>query len=63
MSKIINSIEEYVNWNFFALFFSGGLMLQLLLKVLYNIFAKKKIVLDKWTIMDSLSAFFNIAAV
>lgn len=56
-------MREYVNWNFFALFFSGGLILQLLLKILYNICGKKKISFDKWTIMDSLSAILNIAAV
>lgn len=63
MNNIINSIREYVNWNFFALFFSGGLLLQLILKVIYNTCAKKKIGFDKWTIMDSLSAFLNIFAV
>jgi hypothetical protein len=30
---------------------------------LYNICGKKKISFDKWTIMDSLSAILNIAAV
>jgi hypothetical protein len=38
-------------------------MLQLILKIIYNICAKKRIGFDKWTIMDSLSGFFNIAAV
>ena len=38
-------------------------MLQLVLKIIYNIFAKKRIGFDKWNIMDSLSGFFNIAAV
>lgn len=38
-------------------------MLQLILKILYNICAKKRIGFDKWTIMDSFSAIFNIAAV
>jgi len=63
LNKIIQSVREYVNWNFFALFFSGGLILQLFLKILYNICGKKKISFDKWTIMDSLSAILNIAAV
>lgn len=63
LNKIIRSIREYVDWNFFALFFSGALMFQLLLKIIYNICAKKKIGFDKWTIMDSLSAILNILAV
>jgi len=38
-------------------------MFQLLLKIMFNICGKKKIAFDKWTIMDSLSAILNIAAV
>lgn len=38
-------------------------MFQLLLKIIYNLCAKKKIAFDKWTIMDSLSAILNILAV
>jgi hypothetical protein len=30
---------------------------------MFNICAKKKIAFDKWTIMDSVSAIFMIAAV
>ena len=26
LNRIINSIREYIDWNFFALFFSGALM-------------------------------------
>jgi hypothetical protein len=59
----MNSIREYIDWNFLALFFSGALMFQLLLKILFNLCAKKRIAIDKWTIMDSLSAILNIAAV
>lgn len=32
-------------------------------KIIYNVCGKKKISFDKWTIMDSLSAFLNICAV
>ena len=60
---IVNSIKSYVNWNSLALLFSGGLLFQLLLKIIFNIFSKNKISIDKWTIMDSLSAFLNIVAV
>ena len=40
LSKIIDSIREYVDWNFFALFFSGALLLQLVYKITYNVLAK-----------------------
>ena len=38
-------------------------MFQLLLKILFNICSKNSIGYDKWTIVDSVSAFLNIAAV
>lgn len=38
-------------------------MFQLILKIFFNICAKKRIMFDKWTIMDSLSAILNITAV
>lgn len=63
ISKIIKSVRDYVDWNFFALFFSAALLFQLLLKVLFNICSRSRIGFDKWTIMDSLSAILNIAAV
>lgn len=63
MNKVTSSIRTYVNWNFLALFFSGALMFQFLLKVIFNTCAKKRIAFDKWTIMDTLSAILNIAAV
>jgi hypothetical protein len=63
MNRIISSIREYVDWNFFALFFSGALMFQLILKIVFNMCSKRRIAFDKWTIMDSLSAILNIGAV
>ena len=63
LNRVIASIRTYVNWNFFALFFSGALMFQFFLKIIFNICAKKRIAFDKWTIMDTLSAVLNIAAV
>ncbi len=63
MNRIISSIREYVDWNFFALFFSGALMFQLVLKIVFNMCSKRRIAFDKWTIMDSLSAILNIGAV
>lgn len=63
MNRIITSISDYVNWNLFALFFSCALLFQLLLKMLYNMCSKTKISIDKWTLMDSLSAFLNVIAV
>jgi hypothetical protein len=45
------------------LFFSVALLFQLLLRILYNVFADVKLGLDKWAIIDGISAFLNIAAV
>lgn len=63
INNIISSIRTYVNWNFFALFFSAALLFQLALKILFNICSKYRIGFDKWTVMDSLSAILNIVAV
>jgi hypothetical protein len=40
-----------------------ALVFQLILKILFNMFSKTRIAFDKWTVLDSLSAFLNIAAV
>lgn len=45
------------------MFFSVTLLYQGLVKVLYNICSKKKIMMDKWTLMDTISAIFNITAI
>jgi hypothetical protein len=60
---IIDSISTYIKWDFLALFFSVSLLYQGLVKIMYNIFSNSKIMLDKWTVMDTISAFFNILAV
>ena len=40
--------------------FSASLVLHLIAKVLFNIFAKVRIPFDKWTVTDLLCSFFNI---
>lgn len=43
--------------------FSIALMLQIILKLFYNIFSKSKIHFDKWSFIDLISAALNIVAV
>ncbi len=45
------------------LLFSSALIFQHILKLCFNMFSNHIIGLDKWTIMDSLSAILNIMAV
>ena len=45
------------------MFFSFALIFQLVLKIMFNVCAKHKIPLDKWTVLDSISAVLNIVAV
>jgi hypothetical protein len=46
-----------------VLLFSSALIFQHILKLCFNMFSNHIIGLDKWTIMDSLSAILNIMAV
>ena len=52
-----------MDWNFFALFFSAALILNLIFKILFSICSTKRIGFDKWTIIDTVSAVLNIIAV
>lgn len=54
LDELEKSKKEYDFLNNFTLFFSGSLIIQFLLKMLYNIIAKNKIRIDKWTILDTL---------
>lgn len=63
IDQIARSIREYVNWNFLAFFFSAALLFQLLLKIMFSMCSRHKIGMDKWTVMDTLTAILNIAAV
>eukprot|EP00347_Sterkiella_histriomuscorum_P019687 403340671 len=52
-----------INLGYVSYLFSIALIFQLILKITFNFKSAKKIPLDKWTIMDSISAFLNIMAV
>lgn len=38
-------------------------MFHIALKLIFNIYSTKKVPLDKWSIMDGISAILNLAAV
>lgn len=46
--------EEYDSLNNYTLIFCIALIMQFLLKILYNLCARNKIPIDKWTIMDAI---------
>lgn len=53
-------INEYNKINYFGTLFSGTLVLHLITKIVFNLFADVKMPLDKWTLIDFASSFFNI---
>ena len=57
------SKKEYDSLNNFSMVFWLVLILQLLLKILYNLWAKIKVPIDKWTIMDTIWGVVNLAAI
>ena len=59
----MTSVRDYINWSLFSILFSVSLLFQHLLKVCFNIFSNLHIGFDKWTILDSISAFLNLVAV
>jgi len=60
---IEDQISSYINWNFYALFISFGIIAQFFLKVMFNGCSRGKIKLDLWTILDTTCAVLNIVAV
>ena len=44
-------------------FFCFGLIFHMILKMIFNFYSPKRVPFDKWSIMDGISAFLNIAAV
>lgn len=55
--------EEYRTWEISVLILSSSLMLQLVLRAVFNIFTKrKKVQIDKWCIMDAINSGLNIFA-
>ena len=57
---IADKIKEYNSINFYGTIFSATLVLSLISKLMFNVFAKVKLPVDKWTVIDLLCSFFNI---
>ncbi len=55
-----DKIKEYNSINYLGTLFSATLVLHLMTKALFNVFAKVKMPLDKWSVIDLLCSFFNI---
>lgn len=53
-------IVEYRGVNYLGTLFSASLFIHLIAKVIFNLLAKMKMPLDQWTIVDCVTAFFNI---
>jgi hypothetical protein len=51
------------NLGIISYFFCFGLLFHIILKIIFNYYSSKKLPFDKWSIMDSISAILNIAAV
>jgi hypothetical protein len=57
---IADYIYEYNQINFLGTIFSSGIGLSLLAKLLFNLFARKKLVFDLWTLVDLVSTIMNL---
>jgi len=57
---IQTNIEEYHSVNYLGTLFSSSLVLHLVQKAIFNLFAKVKMPIDKWTLIDIASAILNI---
>ena len=57
---VSDKILEYNDINFYGTVFSATLVFHLITKVVFNMFAKVKLQLDKWSVIDILCSFFNI---
>jgi hypothetical protein len=55
-----DKLNEYNKVNFYGTIFSATLVLHLITKFIFNVFAEVKIPLDKWSVIDLLCSFFNI---
>jgi hypothetical protein len=60
IAYVEDCLVEYHSVNFLGTIFSSALVYHLLEKLLFNIFAKKPLILDNWTILDFVSAALNL---
>ena len=59
-SLVTDYIYEYNQINFLGTIFSAGIMFSLVAKIFFNFFAKKKMVLDMWTVIDLFTSGLNL---
>lgn len=57
------SVKYYLSWSYALMFLSVSLILSLVYKIIFNYFSKRRILYDKWTVFDTLSAVSNIIAI
>lgn len=50
-------------WNPYAFIFASSLLFNFILKIIFNLCGKRKIAIDKWTVMDTLNGLLNIFAI
>lgn len=62
--KLEKNIDTYRNYNILAFLFSFSLIAQVVLKMIFNSCSNgRKLPLDKWTVIDTLSALLYIASI
>ena len=57
------NLSRYKNWNVLAFLISGSLLFSFVLKLIFNVFAKRKLRCDIWTSLDVICAFVNLVSV
>ena len=62
ITTIETNIAEYNRFNYYGTLFSGTLVVHLISKLWFNLFAEVKLPVDLWTLIDMLSSFANIIA-
>ena len=53
-------LYEYNQINFLGTIFSSAIMFTLIAKIFFNLFAKKKMELDMWTVIDIFTSSLNL---
>lgn len=58
---IINErIDDYKKVNYLGTLFSACILLHVITKIVFNVFAKIPMPIDKWTIVDCITCILNI---
>lgn len=54
------AIADYNRYNYLGTIFSVALLFSVIEKAIFNFFAEVKLPLDRWTLIDIVTSFFNI---